>query len=83
MEVEASKELSANDCRGMALVYVALGENDVAFKWLEKSYEHHEESLCSIRVDTKWKPLRSDPRFNALLKKIGLWSYKGIKAFSE
>jgi adenylate cyclase len=81
-EVEAGKELSANDCRGIALVYVALGKNDVAIKWLEKSYENHEESLCSIKVDIKWKPLHADPRFNALLKKIGLGAYKGLKTVS-
>jgi TolB-like protein/Tfp pilus assembly protein PilF len=74
-EIEAGKALSGNDCRGMALVYLALGENDMVFKWLEKSYENHEESLCSIKVDTKWNPLRSDPRFADVLKKIGLLSH--------
>ncbi|MFN2440027.1 MAG: adenylate/guanylate cyclase domain-containing protein, partial [Chitinophagaceae bacterium] len=71
-EVEAEKHLSGNDYRGMALVYAALGENDLAFEWLEKSYEKHEESLCSLKIDPKMNPLRSDPRFNTLLKKIGL-----------
>jgi hypothetical protein len=37
--------LSSNDYRGVALVYVALGETDEAFEWLEKSYQKHEESL--------------------------------------
>ena len=69
--------MGSNDCRGMAMVYVALGDNDTALNWLEKSSENHEESLCSIKVDTKWSPLRSDPRFIALLKKIGLGAYKG------
>ncbi|HKZ81980.1 MAG TPA: protein kinase [Pyrinomonadaceae bacterium] len=58
--------------RGLALVYAALGENDIAFKWLEKSFERHEESLLSLKVDPKADPLRSDPRFIALLKKIGV-----------
>ncbi len=74
-EMEAGEALTGNDCRGMALVYLALAETDMTFKWLEKSYANHEESLCSINVDTKWNPLRSDPRFTALLKKIGLLSY--------
>ena len=72
MEIEAGKDLGGNDYRGMALVYAALGENDMAFTWLEKSYEKHEESLCSLKIDPKMDPLRSDPRFNTLLKKIGL-----------
>ena len=71
-EVERGKDLSGNDHRGMALVYAALSENDKAFAWLERSYEKHEESLCSLKIDPKMKPLHSDPRFNVMLKKIGL-----------
>jgi TolB-like protein len=71
-EVEAGKNLSGNDYRGMALVYAALGINDMAFTWLKKSYEKHEESLCSLKIDPKMNPLRSDPRFDTLLKKVGL-----------
>ena len=65
-------DLGGNDYRGMALVYTALGESDKAFEWLERSYEMHEESLCSLKVDPKLDSLRSDQRFDALLKKIGL-----------
>lgn len=79
-EVEADKTLSGNDYRGMALIYAALHENNKAFSWLEKSYEQHEESLCSMKVDPKLDSLRSDPRFNLLLKKIGLYSDSPTKA---
>jgi hypothetical protein len=58
--------------RGLALVYAALGEIDTAFNCLEESYEEHEESILSLKVDPKMDPLRSDPRFLALLKKIGV-----------
>jgi tetratricopeptide (TPR) repeat protein len=58
--------------RGLALVYAALGENDRAFECLEKSYDRHEESLLTLKVDPKVDALRSDPRFTALLKKIGI-----------
>ena len=64
--------LSGNDYRGIALVYAALGEIDKAFDWLEKSYEKHEESLCSLKVDPKFDTLRPDPRFSQFLKKVGL-----------
>jgi TolB-like protein/class 3 adenylate cyclase/Tfp pilus assembly protein PilF len=63
-----------NDYRGVALVYTALGEIENAFEWLDKSYRMHEESLCSIKVDPKLDPLRSDPRFTGLLQKLGLAS---------
>jgi len=64
--------------RGLSLrerhraVYAALGENDSAFECLERSYKRHEEALLSLKVDPKVDPLRSDPRFVALLKKIGV-----------
>lgn len=71
-EMEGAAGLGGNDCRGMALVYVALGDVEMAFNWLEKSYENHEESLISIKVDRKWEPLRSDERFGNLLRRIGM-----------
>ena len=64
--------LSSNDYRGVALVYAALEEKEEAFEWLEKSYQKHEESLCSIKIDPKFDLLKDDPRFSNMLKKIGL-----------
>ncbi|HKB43513.1 MAG TPA: hypothetical protein VKC90_03960, partial [Chitinophagaceae bacterium] len=65
-------QLSGNDYRGMATTHASLGENNKAFEWLEKSYERREESLCSIKIDPKMDLLRSDPRFDDLVKRIGL-----------
>lgn len=73
---ETEAMTTPNDNRGVALVYLALGETDMAFNWLEKSYASHEESLCSIMVDSKWDALRADERFTSLLKKIGLLAYE-------
>lgn len=70
--VETDKFMSDNVYRGLALVYAALGENDIAFKWLDKSYERREESLLNLKIDPKADRLRSDPRFIALLKKMGV-----------
>jgi TolB-like protein len=71
-KVETDIILTGNDYRGVALVYVELGDNDMAFEWLEKSFERHEESLCSLKIDPKMDSLRSDPRFNRMLERIGL-----------
>ena len=71
-KVETDIILTGNDYRGVALVYVELGDNDMAFEWLEKSFERHEESLCSLKIDPKMDSLRSDPRFNIMLERIGL-----------
>lgn len=64
--------LSSNDNRGMAAVYTALGKNDTAIEWLEKSMQQHESALCSLNVDPKLDALRADDRFRNLLKQIGL-----------
>ena len=77
------KMLSSNDYRGVALVYAALGETDEAFEWLEKSYQKHEESLCSIGIDPKFDLIREDPRFKEILKKVGLSPKSYLKSVSK
>jgi serine/threonine protein kinase len=56
----------------LASIYVALSENDLAFGELEKAYANRDWHLQRLKVDPFMDPLRSDPRFNVLLKKIGL-----------
>ncbi len=56
---------------GVAYVYATLGEADVAFEWLEKAYERRSMDLTVIRVNLVFDPLRSDPRFDDLLRRIG------------
>jgi TolB-like protein/Tfp pilus assembly protein PilF len=57
---------------GMARVYAALGQKDRAFAFLEKAYEEHATWLFWINAEPDWDGVRSDPRFQALIKKIGL-----------
>ncbi|HEY6248058.1 MAG TPA: protein kinase [Pyrinomonadaceae bacterium] len=71
-DVKRNKLVAEQIHRGFALVHAALGEIDIAFECLEKSYEHHEESILSLKVDPKMDPLRSDPRFLVMLKKLGV-----------
>ena len=53
-----------------ALIYHSFGENDKAFEWLNKSYEQKDFWLASLRVDPMWDPMRADPRFQKLMKKM-------------
>jgi adenylate cyclase len=53
-------------------VYAALGETDRAFEWLDRASEVKAWSLPHLKHDPRFDPLRSDPRFAALLKKTGL-----------
>jgi TolB-like protein/DNA-binding winged helix-turn-helix (wHTH) protein/Flp pilus assembly protein TadD len=58
----------------MAQIYVGLGEKGKAFEWLEKGYERHSLGLAGVdlKVDPVWDPLRSDPRFADLLRRMNL-----------
>ena len=53
-----------------AKVYVALGDKDEALKWLEQAYEHHNYTLCFLKVLPEWDPLRSDPRFQDIVRRM-------------
>jgi TolB-like protein/class 3 adenylate cyclase/Tfp pilus assembly protein PilF len=55
----------------IAYVYAALGEADAAFDWLEKAYERRSLPLTWVQVNPASGPLRSDPRFDDLLRRIG------------
>ena len=69
-EVKASKEpVSAYD---LAELYVALGDNDTAFKYLETAYTEHFRDLFYIRVDPGLDSIRADPRYGDLVRRIGL-----------
>ncbi len=70
--VEEKKQTFGNFYRALALVYAALGEDEKTFELLDKSYNRREESLLNLKVDPKLERLRSDSRFIALLKKIGV-----------
>jgi adenylate cyclase len=58
----------------MAQIYTGLGEKGRAFEWLEKGYERHSLGLggVDLKVDPVWDPLRSDPRFADLLRRMNL-----------
>jgi TolB-like protein len=56
----------------IALVYAGLGDKNEAFKWLEESYKAHDEGLTHLKIDPCLDPLRSDPRFEGLLRRVGL-----------
>ncbi len=56
----------------IAMVYIGLGDKDKAFEWLNKACDELSSILLHIRADWVYDPIRSDPRFFLLLKKMGL-----------
>jgi len=56
----------------VAMVYAGLGEKDKAFAWLDKGYSELNGRMGFLKIDPQWESLRSDPRYTAMLQKIGL-----------
>jgi TolB-like protein/Tfp pilus assembly protein PilF len=52
--------------------YAGLGDNEQAFAWLERAYQERRERLVWLNVDPLLEPLRSDPRFHDLVRRVGL-----------
>lgn len=64
----------ANDCAyQIAEVYAARGDADRAFEWLDRAYEQRDGALpADVKVSRLLDGLRRDPRYGALLRRIGL-----------
>jgi serine/threonine protein kinase/Flp pilus assembly protein TadD len=60
------------DTYPFAYIYIGLGDKDKAFEYLEKSFEIGDMYLLYLPIDPLFKELHNDPRFEALLKKMGL-----------
>ncbi|MFZ0818491.1 MAG: protein kinase [Candidatus Acidiferrales bacterium] len=56
----------------LGIISGALGEKDEAFAWLDKAYELRDPQLTYLKVGPKFTLLRSDPRFQDLLRRMGL-----------
>jgi TolB-like protein/Flp pilus assembly protein TadD len=56
----------------MVQVYIGLGDKDRAFAWLEKAYQERSYFMAYLKVIPVADPLRSDPRFDDLLRRMGL-----------
>ena len=57
---------------GIIWAYAGLGDKEQAFAWLEKAYEERRDRIVWLNVDPLLEPLRSDPRFQDLVRRVGL-----------
>lgn len=69
-ELSTHKYVSPYD---LAIIHIGLGEKDQAFVSLEKSYAERERWMVQLEVAPFLDPLRSDPRFADLVKRVGVW----------
>lgn len=56
----------------IAMLHAQLGEKDEAFAWLQQAYEKHSPGMIYLRVEPRFDPLRSDPRFQEWLRRMKL-----------
>ena len=56
----------------MAHAYAALGENEKAFVALDKAFDERHLQLVSLKTDPALDRLREDPRFEGLMRRVGL-----------
>jgi hypothetical protein len=56
----------------MALLFTGLRDKEEAFSWLNRACEERPGPLIYLKVEPRLDPLRSDPRYDSLLKRVGL-----------
>jgi serine/threonine-protein kinase len=69
---ETKKHLVPEDDVPIMLAYIGLGENDRALACLERDYQNHYTTLISLKDNPLYDPLRSDPRFTDLVRRVHL-----------
>lgn len=57
---------------GIAWIYIALGDKDQAFAWLDKACDEHNGGLPYLKTEPVYDSLRSDPRFANVLRRVNL-----------
>jgi len=74
--LEELKQMSQESSVGspafyIAMIYAQMREIDTAFKWVDKAYQEHEVEMYWLKVEPPFEPLRSDPRWQEMLDKVG------------
>ena len=69
-QLKQRSDVETVETYGIAIIHAGLGEKDQAFEWLEKAYEVRDQGMSSLKVDPTLDPLRSDARFQDLLRRM-------------
>jgi TolB-like protein/DNA-binding winged helix-turn-helix (wHTH) protein/Flp pilus assembly protein TadD len=71
-ELKKRREKGYVPAAALVIPYLALGEKDRVFEWLERAYKEQSTMLQFLKVYPDFDPVRGDPRFNDLLRRVGL-----------
>ena len=70
-ELQALSRQSYFSPAEMSQAYASLKDADSAFAWLEKAFETRDVVLVRLKIDPAWDPIRDDPRYADLVRRIG------------
>ncbi len=70
-DLEASLKEKYVSPFSMALAHIGIGESDAAMAWLERAFAERSDAMAILAVHPLLEPLRTDPRFIALERKVG------------
>jgi len=69
LELSHGKPVSSG---AVALAYAAIGDRDATFAWLERAFAERSSFMTSLKYWSVFDPLRGDPRFGDLIRRVGL-----------
>jgi tetratricopeptide (TPR) repeat protein len=70
LEISRHRHVQAID---IATIYASLGDTENALRWLEKGYEDRSTNLGFVVQDPSFDDIRDEPRFVALVERVGVW----------
>jgi pentatricopeptide repeat protein len=71
-ELKRRKDASYVPAAAFVNAYLGLGENELAFYWLEQAYKEKSNILQFVKTHPYFDPIRNDPRFSDLVRRVGL-----------
>jgi hypothetical protein len=74
-DLEKNSNASFSDAPQIAMIYASMGDNEQAMHWLKRAYEARFNP--SILLRSGFDPLRSDPRFEDFMRRVGLPPWTG------
>jgi TolB-like protein/DNA-binding winged helix-turn-helix (wHTH) protein len=69
---ESNQRWKLNAPALMSMAYAGMGDKDEAIAWLNQGLSEHSSAVVTLKVDPAYDPLRGDPRFEMLLRRVGL-----------
>jgi TolB-like protein/Flp pilus assembly protein TadD len=71
-ELQKRRKAGYVPARAFVDAYLGLGDTEQTFAWLEQAYKEHSSLLQYLKIDPGFDPLRGDPRFAELVRRVGL-----------